>query len=840
MHDANPLQPGQRVGNGRFVLVRALGRGGMGEVWLAQDQRLGEPVALKFLPPEVRADTSALDDLRRETAKSHKLTHPNIVRIHDFHEPEGEAAFISMEYVEGWTLTAVRVEQPSRVLSWEYLRPLVQQLCAALDYAHGERVIHRDLKPGNVMVDSRGRLKLADFGIAATVSDSVSRVSNRHATSGTLPYMSPQQLAGKRPSAADDIYALGATLYELLTSKPPFYTGDITHQVLHEPPEPLGDRLAGLEVANVFPADVAAIVMACLAKDAAQRPQSARAVAEWIGLDVSSRPSTESLAREVFSEPSDNPPSALEQTPVASAGPRWKLVLAGGVFVLLFLLAVAAGYWLRRPSIHAAPANQRSDRGSPSPAEAAPAGAESLAANSHSADASNESRALDQIPPAANSDAVEPGFISLFNGHDLTGWDGDPRFWSVRDGAIKGQSYDGRTPERGNTYLIWKGGVVSDFEVRFSYKLVKGETGSGVLYRGRDMGDWHAQGYHADFWPAANDARRFSGALAYEAPGGGGRPGFGSLALPGEKVVWGADGKKRLVGHTEKTAAEIQAAIREGDWNDYVVVARGGHIIHEINGMVTVEVTDNDVQRRFLSGILGLKMRANKGQPMLVYFKDIRLKRLGNGALSDGKVATGALLWVPLFDGRTLSGWTAIPRVAGQRAEWSVGADGSITGQGPVSHLVSSGTYANLEFKAEAKLTHAGNSGMLFRVNPHPNRPNGYPEGYEAQIENTGGDPQKTGSLYNLHKVTEQLVQDDNWCTQHIIAIGNRIIIKVNGRTVTDFVDWRNTYQSGRLALQQNHPGAVVCFRNLAVKSLPTDDNLAWAEAKKDMPDLGR
>ena len=343
MSGPNPLQSGGEVGGNRFTLVRPLGRGGMGEVWLAQDERLAEPVALKFLPPEVRADASALDDLRRETAKSHKLTHPNIVRIHDFHEPEDEAAFISMEYVEGWTLTAVRVEQPSRVLSWEYLRPLVEQLCAALDYAHGEHVIHRDLKPGNIMVDNRGRLKLADFGIAATVSDSVSRVSNRHATSGTLPYMSPQQLAGKRPSAADDIYALGATLYELLTSKPPFYTGDITHQVLHELPEPPDERLAGLSIANDIPPDVSAIIMACMGKDPAQRPQSARAVAEWIGLEAVSKPSVESVA-EALSAQSDAGEAAADgsspRAPTEAASRRRAAVVGGMAGALLFAGAV--------------------------------------------------------------------------------------------------------------------------------------------------------------------------------------------------------------------------------------------------------------------------------------------------------------------------------------------------------------------------------------------------------------------------------------------------------------------------------------------------------------------
>ena len=354
MTNPNSLQPGQKVGAGRFVLVQPLGRGGMGEVWLAQDERLGEPVALKFLPPEVRADPAALDDLRRETARSHRLTHPNIVRIHDLHEEPGGLAFIAMEYVDGPTLAGLRLEQPGRVLSWEFLCPLVQQLCAALDYAHGEKVIHRDLKPANVMVDSKGRLKLADFGIAATVSDSVSRVSGRLGTSGTLPYMSPQQLAGKHPQTADDIYALGATLYELLTSKPPFYTGDITHQVLRETPEPLPERLAALEINNEVPPDVAAIVMACLAKETAQRPQSARAVAEWVGLEVVSKPSIESLAGTVFSSvPAREASPGASDLPAAApaAVSRSKAVWAGSVaFILLALLAAGGWRWTTRES----------------------------------------------------------------------------------------------------------------------------------------------------------------------------------------------------------------------------------------------------------------------------------------------------------------------------------------------------------------------------------------------------------------------------------------------------------------------------------------------------------
>jgi serine/threonine protein kinase len=288
----NPLQPGQKIGLARFTLVRQLGQGGMGVVWLAQDEKLGESVALKFLPPEVRADPVALDDLRRETLRSRKLSHPHIVRIHDFHDAEGEAPFISMEYVDGSNLVGLRMQQPERVLTWELLRPLVKQLCAALDYAHSEGVIHRDLKPANVMLDRKGRLKLADFGIAAVVSESVSRVSVQK-TSGTLAYMSPQQLVGKRPTVADDIYALGATLYELLTSKPPFYTGDLTHQILHVANERPEERLVALGIANPIPADVAALIMACLAKEPGQRPQSARAVAACVGLELDSQPVAE-------------------------------------------------------------------------------------------------------------------------------------------------------------------------------------------------------------------------------------------------------------------------------------------------------------------------------------------------------------------------------------------------------------------------------------------------------------------------------------------------------------------------------------------------------------------
>jgi formylglycine-generating enzyme required for sulfatase activity len=323
------LKSGDKVGPGRFTLIKELGRGGMGVVWLAQDTSLGEQVALKFLPPEVCHDPVALNDLRRETVRSHRLTHPNIIRLHDFHQQPDGVAFISMEYVDGPTLSAWRLQQPAQVCAWEQLAPLMEQLCTALEYAHGEGVIHRDLKPANVMLDSRGRVKLADFGIAAVVSDSVSRVSVRSSTGGTLAYMSPQQLRGQRPTVADDVYALGASLYELLTGRPPFYTGDITHQVLNEPATPVGERALDLGVDNPVPPAVAAVILACLAKEAEHRPQRAPAVADWIVSPAGGLPAAQAVV--------ELPPSSV--APGRPKG-RWIAAGVGGLAVVLLAMAL--------------------------------------------------------------------------------------------------------------------------------------------------------------------------------------------------------------------------------------------------------------------------------------------------------------------------------------------------------------------------------------------------------------------------------------------------------------------------------------------------------------------
>ncbi|MBI4026471.1 MAG: SUMF1/EgtB/PvdO family nonheme iron enzyme [Verrucomicrobia bacterium] len=265
----------------RYELERTLGKGGMGVVWLAHDLELKEKIALKFLPEVVSRDKASFEELKLEVRRSRRLKHHNIVSVHDYLTDEDWAA-ISMEYVDGENLSDIRVRQPGQVFDAAKLRPLIEQLCAALDYAHTRaKMVHHDLKPANCLVTPKGELKVCDFGIARSLSESVTRLTTKERTSGTLPYMSPQQLMGEDPSALDDIYSLGAMLYNLLTSKPPFYSGNIASQVMEKLAPPMMQRRQSLGIqAAPIPEEWEAVVAACLSKDASQRPQSACEAAE--------------------------------------------------------------------------------------------------------------------------------------------------------------------------------------------------------------------------------------------------------------------------------------------------------------------------------------------------------------------------------------------------------------------------------------------------------------------------------------------------------------------------------------------------------------------------------
>jgi hypothetical protein len=214
---------------------------------------------------------------------------------------------------------------------------------------------------------------------------------------------------------------------------------------------------------------------------------------------------------------------------------------------------------------------------------------------------------------------VETGFKPIFNGEDLTGWTGNPKLWSVKDGAITGQT-TAENPARGNTFLIWTNGMTADFELRCSFRLVpgdnKGFANSGIQYRSQvfDLSYWVIGGYQADMEAGPT----YTGILYEERK-------RGIMANRGEKVLWNSDCKKQVLGSVGN-AQEIQASIKQGGWNDYVIIAKGNHLQHFVNGKQTVDVTDDCVAQRAMSGLLALQLHA--GPPMMVQFKDIRIEVL--------------------------------------------------------------------------------------------------------------------------------------------------------------------------------------------------------------------
>jgi serine/threonine protein kinase len=236
----------------------------MGIVYLAKDTTLSRDVALKVIPRELALDPKAIGDLKRETAIALDLTHEHIVRLYNLETWEGQA-FVIMEYVPGQTLSHLLSRKGGKLPLDEAL-PLIREMAAAIDYAHDRKrpVIHRDIKPLNILLTHEGRVKIADFGLARVMRDSASRLSG-HSTAGTLAYMSPEQVRGKGIGPWSDIYALAAVAYEMLFGEPPFYTGDLQWQIMNELPDPI----AGL------PDQVNKALLTCLSKDKGKRPQCA-------------------------------------------------------------------------------------------------------------------------------------------------------------------------------------------------------------------------------------------------------------------------------------------------------------------------------------------------------------------------------------------------------------------------------------------------------------------------------------------------------------------------------------------------------------------------------------
>src|SRR5712691_2362474 len=227
---SNPLSSSDPIGGGRFTpgqiiaqryrVVALAGRGGMGEVYRAEDLTLGQVVALKFLPATLSQDATALARFHAEVRTARQVSHPNVCRMFDIGEAEG-TLFLTMEYVDGEDLASV-VRRIGR-LSPDKATEIARQICAGLAAAHERGVIHRDLKPANVMLDGAGKIRVMDFGLAGVAAS----IKGADVRAGTPAYMAPEQLAGREVSTKSDLYSLGLILYEILTGKRAFHASTI-------------------------------------------------------------------------------------------------------------------------------------------------------------------------------------------------------------------------------------------------------------------------------------------------------------------------------------------------------------------------------------------------------------------------------------------------------------------------------------------------------------------------------------------------------------------------------------------------------------------------------------
>jgi serine/threonine-protein kinase len=266
--EAGGYAPGTVLAD-RYRIVALLGRGGMGEVYRADDLKLGQPVALKFLPADVERDADARARLLAETRNARSIAHPNVCRVYDAGEVEGRP-FLTMEYIDGEDLASL-LRRIGRLPAAKAVE-IARQLCAGLAAAHERGVLHRDLKPANVMIDGRGQARITDFGLA--IEQRAGAPAGDHA--GTVAYMAPERMHGAAATVQSDLYALGLVLYETCTGRPPFigHTFD-EWRLAHDsstptpPTEFFGDVDPAME----------RVILRCLEKDPARRPASAARVA---------------------------------------------------------------------------------------------------------------------------------------------------------------------------------------------------------------------------------------------------------------------------------------------------------------------------------------------------------------------------------------------------------------------------------------------------------------------------------------------------------------------------------------------------------------------------------
>ncbi len=324
--------PAGYVINDRYEVKEKLGQGGFAAVYRVFDRNVETDKALKVFIEAFSNDKEAVEDLRREGKIMMNLTHERIVRIFDVHT-KGSIKYIDMEYVEGKSLADYKLACPDRKVPEEKVLELGRKIAEGLEYAHSKRVIHKDLKPHNILVTKDGEVKITDFGISDCIRSSMSRIANT-TSSGTLAYMAPEQVKGEDVGVEVDIYGFGVLLYELLAGHPPFYQGDIHYQIFNEPAQRI------LDVSDA----INGFISICLEKEYCNRYNDVKLIINELNLANKKFPTPIQNNVEKFEEDNNkntvNYRGTLQKTKHKKKGIVWRVMV---VFVCIGILASSIG-----------------------------------------------------------------------------------------------------------------------------------------------------------------------------------------------------------------------------------------------------------------------------------------------------------------------------------------------------------------------------------------------------------------------------------------------------------------------------------------------------------------
>lgn len=667
------VSPGHIVGGGHYSLHVPLSTSGL--LWLAQDEEQQRLAAIRFLSAEIRSDARTLETLKRRVVSAATVQHENICRILEWYESPGVETFIATEYVEGKSLVDAMNGGSGQSIPWDWLMPAAASIACGLEALHRAGAVHHGVMPENIMVGSDKRVKLLNTVVTGSLKNPLLAPSVLN-DSATLRCFSPQQLGGAEPTPADDFYSLGATLFELLTGTPVFGDSNSLLQDIQSLPAPsLRERLKERQIATPVPDAVIDFVNACLRKDASQRPKTFQVILPRTPEAIPvSAPTKEEKAAPARPEPQ---PAEMVPVPLHSdlelirharnARRRSKAPLA--IAAALAVLAGGAGAWFfameqkkgaaRIAEVAAKEARERevaekqrleaerklqAETAARLKSEAEARKAQSTLASvteeKRRAEAEAKARAeKEALAKAAELQPKKPtappvpstttnGFVSMFNGKDLTDWSGDSQFWSVKDGFITAQSKADDAKQR--YLLVWQKGSMSDFEMHFSYRfrLLRGNKSpnGGVNYR--LTGETNLTCYqfdlvtnNRDLGSVTDDRKRYR------------------LAGYGESAVAPNSGPKsevlEQIGDTNKISS-----IKPEDWNKCVIIAKGNRLTHYVNGIMVADLTDDAKSKRHTQGLITLELytRNTNNCSTFLQFNDLKIKKLsGSSSFASAK-----------------------------------------------------------------------------------------------------------------------------------------------------------------------------------------------------------